>query len=98
MSIAPEQLTLYYSPYCPYCHRVLNTLLELGYPADLENAVANGITLKNTFSGRSAAKTLKDGGGKSTVPCLQITRGDDTEWLYESLDIMAFLKANLAPH
>ncbi len=47
MSINPEQLTLYYSPYCPYCHRVLNTLLELGYPADLKNADANGITLKN---------------------------------------------------
>ncbi len=98
MSVTPEQLTLYYSPYCPYCHRVLNALLELGYPADLKNADANGIALKNTFSDCSAAKELKDGGGKSTVPCLQINRDDNNEWLYESLDIVAFLQANLLPH
>jgi glutathione S-transferase len=31
------------------------------------------------------------GGGRATVPCLKIRRGDEVEWLYESRDIIDYL-------
>ncbi|PID65826.1 MAG: glutaredoxin [Gammaproteobacteria bacterium] len=93
--IKPQQLTLYYSPHCPFCHRVLDALRELGLTPDLASNSAGGIALKNTFSDKAAKNALKQGGGKSTVPCLRITRGEKVEWLYESRDIIAFLQAQL---
>lgn len=94
--IKPEQLTLYYSPYCAYCHRVLNALVELGLMPDLATGNAGGLTLKDTFADREAAKALRNGGGKSTVPCLSIKREETVEWLYESIDIVSFLKRHLS--
>lgn len=91
----PQQLALYYSPYCPYCHRVLNAMVELGLNPDLVAATADGIALKNTAANREYAQELKQGGGKSTVPCLSISVGENTRWLYESLDIIEFLKTKL---
>lgn len=95
-SITPEQLTLYYSPYCPYCHRVLHAMVELGLDPNLEMENARGITLKNTFADREAKKTLKVGGGKTTVPCLSIRNETTVEWLYESADIVSFLQQHFA--
>ncbi len=93
--IKQEQLSLYYSPYCPFCHRVLDALVELGLMPDLEKNKAGNITLKNTASDQVAKTELKNGGGKTTVPCLRIERDGKIEWLYESMDIVAFLKAHL---
>lgn len=94
--LSPTQLALYFSPYCPYCHRVLNAMVELDLNPNLEASTASGIVLKNTFSNRQAAKDLREGGGKSTVPCLRIERESGVEWLYESLDIIAFLQQSLS--
>ena len=45
----------------------------------------------------AAYKELIAGGGRATVPCLRIERDEDeTEWLYESVDIMRFLEGNAA--
>lgn len=98
-NISPAQLALYFSPMCPYCHRVLNALDGLGYSPDLDAGDANGIALRNTMANRETATELRVGGGKSTVPCLRIARGENgeaVEWLYESLDIIDFLKSQLA--
>lgn len=95
-TISPEQLTLYISPYCPYCHRVLNALVELGFSPDLKTGNAGGIALKNTFSNRAASAELRAGGGKTTVPCLQINQGKHVQWMYESADIITYLKSQLA--
>jgi glutathione S-transferase len=36
------------------------------------------------------------GGGKDQVPCLRIENDDgDVRWLYESIDIVRYLKAHL---
>ena len=36
------------------------------------------------------------GGGKNQVPCLRIETGSgDVRWLYESIDIVRYLKTNL---
>lgn len=94
-SISPQQLTLYYSPMCPFCHRVLDALQDLGFPPDLANSRAGDITLKNTNKHAAFSAELIAGGGKKTVPCLLIERDSKAEWMYESLDIVAFLKKHL---
>lgn len=91
----PEQLSLYFSPYCPYCHRVLNAMQSMGLSPDLAVADAGGIALLDTVADRDAAQALRNGGGKSTVPCLRIDRNGEIEWLYESLDIIDFLQTQL---
>ncbi len=93
--IKAEQLSLYYSPYCPFCHRVLDALVGLGLMPDLEKNKAGAITLKNTASDSAAKNALKQGGGKTTVPCLRIERDGKVQWLYESMDIVKFLQENL---
>jgi hypothetical protein len=38
------------------------------------------------------------GGGKSQVPCLRIeSKNGDVRWMYESIDIIRYLKSKLAP-
>lgn len=95
MTIQASQLALYFSPSCPYCHRVLNALSGLGFVPDLDAGDAEGITLKNTLSDPQAAAELKSGGGKSTVPCLLIAGDTESTWMYESLDIIDFLQTQL---
>jgi len=41
-------------------------------------------------------ENLEAGGGRVKVPCLRIEKGDDVEWMYESDDIINFLKMRLA--
>ena len=78
---------LYYSSTCPYCTFVLITLRYLG----LE------IQLKNTRKSRAYNAELFEGGGKHQVPCLRIDKSDgDVLWLYESRDIVQYLKTELA--
>ena len=71
-------LELYYSPYCPYCIKVLNALKDM----------AVRVTLKNINEDKEAAKTLVEVGGKRQVPCLFINGSP----LYESDDIISFLR------
>ncbi len=91
----PEDLALYFSPLCPFCHRVLNAMAQLGLEPNLSTRDAKGIALKNTDSDRKAAEELRNGGGKSTVPCLRINSDGKVKWLYESLDIIHFLKTKV---
>jgi glutathione S-transferase len=41
----------------------------------------------------AAFRELLSGGGRTTVPCLRIQRGEETEWMFESADIMRYLTA-----
>ncbi len=94
-TLKPQQLALYYSPHCPFCHRVLDAMVGLGLNPDLKSGEAGGIALRNTAADKKHAKALKDGGGKSTVPCLSIEKDGAVSWLYESLDIINFLKTRV---
>jgi glutaredoxin 3 len=71
------QLLLYYSPSCPYCHRVLNYL----------KSIHKTVPLRNVITDKSAKKDLIKLGGKPQVPCLII----DGQALYESEDIVNWL-------
>lgn len=75
-------LVLYYYPTCPYCRKVTKFIDK----NDLDQ-----IELKNINQDQKAESELIEVGGKRQVPCLFI----DDEPLYESDDIISWLKSNL---
>jgi len=76
-----HKLVLYHFESCPYCVMVRNFIREHGL----------SIPEKDTLRDPSARKELISIGGKSQVPCLII----DGNPLYESLDIINWIKENL---
>lgn len=77
---------LYYFSTCPYCIFVRLTLLWWGLKIPLREIM---------FNAQNNADLLA-GGGKSQVPCLRIETGTgDVQWLYESIDIVRYLKTDL---
>jgi glutathione S-transferase len=50
--------------------------------------------MRNIHADPQALFDLRTGGGSTTVPCLRIQRGNDVEWLYESLDIIDYLRTH----
>ena len=74
------QLTLYYSPTCSYCFRVLDFMKKNNIEA----------VLKDTRSNQANREELRKIGGRTQVPCLVI----DDKALYESDDIIAWLEKN----
>lgn len=75
-----KELVLYYKPTCPFCAKVLDFMEEDGIE----------LPLRNILTDDAALKTLIEVGGKRQVPCLFI----DGEPLYESNDIIDYLRAN----
>ena len=65
---------------CPYCIKVMSFMED--------NSIA--VPLRDIEADEEAAKTLISVGGKRQVPCLFI----DGQPLYESDDIIAWLRAN----
>lgn len=77
---------LYYFSTCPYCIFVRLAMLWWGLK----------IPLKDILFEPGNGADLIAGGGKGQVPCLRIENDDgDVRWLYESIDIVRYLKANL---
>ena len=76
-----ENYALYKTDLCGFCYRV-RRFLE-----------ANGIEipLRDVNQDPEAFRELLQGGGRTTVPCLRIQRGDEIEWMYESMDIIRYL-------
>jgi len=77
-----ERYTLYHFPSCPYCALVRDFLDESGI--DIE--------LRNIHADPQALHDLRTGGGSTTVPCLRIRGDGKEEWMYESLDIIEYLR------
>ena len=77
-----SSFALYYYDQCPFCQMVLREMNKL--PLDIE--------LKNTLTDPKNRQDLIQGGGRATVPCLKITQGDQVQWMYESRDIVQYLK------
>ena len=71
---------LYVGTICPYCAKVKNFMEEEGIDIEIVNIEEN----------RDEMKKLIEEGGKRQVPCLY----HDGEYLYESDDIIKFLKEN----
>lgn len=82
--VSPSQLSLYQFDSCPYCARVRAAIAQLGL--DIE--------IRDTLADRQHRQDLIAGGGRSMVPCLRIDHPDGrVEWMYESADIIRFLRS-----
>ncbi len=75
--------SLYYFATCPFCIKVLLALRQQGL----------AVELRNIHQDKAHLDALIAGGGKKTVPCLRIDSEAQTRWLYESDDIIAYLKS-----
>jgi glutaredoxin len=81
-----ERYTLYQYESCPFCARVRRYLAEAGID----------MPMKDTLRDPVARRELMEGGGSSMVPCLRIERDGAVQWMYESLDIIAYLRDRAA--
>ena len=77
----PESYQLFTSDTCGFCARVRQFLQQRGMSMEF----------RDTLRDPAAFKELLQGRGRGTVPCLRIQRGDEVEWLYESMDIISYL-------
>jgi glutaredoxin len=76
---------LYQFEACPFCIKVRRELKRLNLQLDLLDATRPEI-----------AEELIRGGGERQVPCLRIPEGTKFRWLYESDDIIAYLRSRVA--
>ena len=77
-------LKLYIGSYCPFCIKVKNFINK--------NNI-QGIEYVNINKDEKAKEHLIEVGGKKQIPCLMI----DDKPLYESRDIIEYLKENCMP-
>lgn len=77
-------LTLYYKPTCPFCQNVFEVTDEFNIELDLQDISDDD----------AAREELIEKGGKQQVPFLVDTDKDVS--MYESNDIIAYLKENYA--
>ena len=83
-----SRFVLFQDPWCPFCGRVTRFLESNQY----------SLPMRDVARDREAYRELVEGGGRGTVPCLRIQEEDESfRWLYESIDIINFLKVELAP-
>lgn len=78
---ATQSLSLYQFYACPFCLKVRRVIKGMKLKIETRDAQKN--------PGRSE---LNAGGGQIKVPCLRIEEADQTRWLYESDDIIAYLE------
>ena len=74
-------LELYKMDSCPYCRKVMT---------EIDASGRQDVKYRDIIQSREAEETLIRVGGKRQVPCLFI----DGDPLYESLDIIEWLKAH----
>ncbi|UCE88544.1 MAG: glutathione S-transferase N-terminal domain-containing protein [Pseudomonadota bacterium] len=78
-----DMLVLFCFAECPYCYRVQRAIRRLNL----------NVALRDIHHDPVAHDELLRGGGKEQVPCLRIEEPDGgTVWLYESADIVRFLR------
>jgi glutaredoxin len=80
-----DKLALYQRAWCPYCERVKTVIRELGL--DIREC---------DTSEPEHLQALMAGGGQRMVPCLRIEpEPGQYFWLYESADIVAYLRRHV---
>lgn len=77
-----RELALYQFRTCPFCIKVRQEMRRLSLNIELRDA-------QHDASHRNA---LTQGGGKGSVPCLRIHEKGHNRWMYESSDIIAYLR------
>jgi glutaredoxin len=79
-------LALYEFRACPYCVKVRMEVRRLGLNVELRDV---------RLEERYAAELIQQG-GEYQVPCLRIEEDGATRWLYESDEIIRFLRGRFA--
>ena len=79
----PTHLALYEHDLCGFCQSVRRSTKDLGLEVESRNILREP----------DRRQELIDGGGKGMVPCLRLEYPEGrVEWLYESADIVDYLK------
>lgn len=82
-----QSLVLYQFKTCPFCIKVRQEMRRLSLTIAQFDAQAEG----------PHREQLLRGGGKAKVPCLHVTdAAGQSQWIYESADIMAYLRGRFA--
>ena len=82
-----QHMSLYQLPACPFCVKVRREMKRQGIH----------IELRNINQSEQLKQELIEQGGKRTVPCLRVEHNSgEVEWMYESSDIVDYLKKNVA--
>jgi glutaredoxin len=71
---------------CPFCFMTRRVIKQLGIDIERRDILKNP----------DFKQELIKGGGKSQVPCLRIEENNQLTWLYESVEIIGFLKSRFA--
>jgi glutaredoxin len=79
---AVKQMSLYQFYACPFCIKTRRAIRRLNLPMEYRNAQAAG----------QFRNDLENLGGKIKVPCLRFEEDGKDRWLYESDNIIAYLK------
>ncbi|UCV13667.1 glutaredoxin family protein [Quatrionicoccus australiensis] len=80
-------LVLYQYKTCPFCIKVRQEMRRLALKVERLDAQQPG----------THREALISGGGKAKVPCLKITDpAGNTQWLYESGEIIKYLRSRFA--
>ena len=83
-----KDLVMYQFLTCPFCIKARRTIKRLSLNIETRDALKHA----------PSRQQLLEGGGKIKVPCLRITAADNSvQWLYESNEIIKYLKENFAP-
>lgn len=83
-----QSLALYQYATCPFCAKVRQEMHRLSLPIEKRDAQHDA---KNRDD-------LTRQGGQTKVPCLKITESSgQTRWLYESGEIIGYLRGQFAP-
>ncbi len=84
---ATKALSLYQFRTCPFCIKVRREMKRLSLNIPLCDALKDAV----------CRAELQQGGGEVKVPCLRISEADGSvRWLYESDDIIAYLRGRFA--
>jgi len=83
-----KSMSVYQYFACPFCIKTRRTIHRLNIPLEYRDAQVRGGEHRNT---------LEQEGGRIKVPCLRIDEGDQSTWLYETNDIIAYLNQQFDP-
>jgi len=74
--------SLYQLNACPFCIKTRRAIHQLNID----------IPLKDIGKNNEHREALANGGGLTMVPCLRIEENGETQWMYESGDIIKYLQ------
>ncbi|WP_404973964.1 glutaredoxin family protein [Vibrio campbellii] len=81
-----KNYALYQFEACPFCVKVRRAMKRQSVNIELRDAKNDPVH----------SEALEQGGGRVKVPCLRIEKDGETQWLYESSDIVAYIEKEFA--